>query len=97
MSTPTISRPPPTAAATRQVAASPCGPLLRLVADRPISLKWFFALTFGLGWGVASLMMLFTDTIEAIFGPIGYTNPVFVKLGFNSRAQVAVWVRSANR
>lgn len=47
-------------------------------AGRPISLKLFFALTFGLGWGVAMLMMLFTDQIVAAFGPIGYTNPVFV-------------------
>lgn len=38
----------------------------------------FFALTFALGWGVAALMMVFQDQVEAVFGPISGTNPVFV-------------------
>jgi membrane protease YdiL (CAAX protease family) len=44
----------------------------------PRSLRAFFALVFGLGWGIGTLMVLFTDQIEAIFGEIGYTNPVFI-------------------
>jgi hypothetical protein len=39
---------------------------------------WFMALAFGLGWGVAILMMLFSDQVEAIFGEINGTNPVFI-------------------
>jgi membrane protease YdiL (CAAX protease family) len=38
----------------------------------------FFAIAFGLGWGIAAIGILFTDRIEAIFGPIGYTNPLFI-------------------
>jgi membrane protease YdiL (CAAX protease family) len=42
------------------------------------SLVAFFALTFGLAWGIGVLLVLFTAQIEAIFGPVGYTNPVFI-------------------
>ena len=42
------------------------------------TVRAFFALTFGLGWGLGLLMVLFTDQIEAIFGEISGTNPVFV-------------------
>jgi uncharacterized protein len=42
------------------------------------SLGPFFALTFGLGWGTILLIGLFTDQVEAVFGPLGYTNPLFV-------------------
>jgi membrane protease YdiL (CAAX protease family) len=42
------------------------------------SLGLFFALAFGLGWGIAALMMFFSDQVEAIFGEIGYTNPLFI-------------------
>jgi uncharacterized protein len=38
----------------------------------------FFALAFGLGWGVAALALLFTAQVEALFGPVSGTNPVFV-------------------
>jgi uncharacterized protein len=38
----------------------------------------FFALAFGLAWGIGVLLVLFTAQIEAIFGPVGYTNPVFI-------------------
>jgi membrane protease YdiL (CAAX protease family) len=39
---------------------------------------WFMALTFGLGWGVMSTLVLFTDQIEAMFGEVSGTNPVFI-------------------
>jgi hypothetical protein len=38
----------------------------------------FFALAFGLCWGVASLLLVFADQLEPIFGPVSGTNPVFV-------------------
>ena len=38
----------------------------------------FFAMAFGLGWGVVAILILFTDQVGAIFGPVGYTNPVFI-------------------
>lgn len=41
---------------------------------------WFMAITFGLGWGIGVLLFLFTDQIEAVFGPVSGTNPVFVLL-----------------
>ncbi|HEU5424065.1 MAG TPA: type II CAAX endopeptidase family protein [Nitrolancea sp.] len=46
--------------------------------DQRISLKVFFALAFGLGWGIAILMLLFQTQIEAVFGEISGTNPVFI-------------------
>jgi membrane protease YdiL (CAAX protease family) len=38
----------------------------------------FLALTFGLTWGLATLLMLFTDQIVAIFGEIRTSNPLFI-------------------
>jgi membrane protease YdiL (CAAX protease family) len=38
----------------------------------------FFAIAFGLSWGLIALALLFPAQIEAIFGPIGYTNPLFI-------------------
>jgi hypothetical protein len=38
----------------------------------------FFAITFGLCWGVASLLLVFADQLEPLFGPVSGTNPVFV-------------------
>jgi membrane protease YdiL (CAAX protease family) len=43
-----------------------------------LSLLPFFALAFGLTWGIAALLILFTDQMEAIFGPLSYTNPLFI-------------------
>lgn len=38
----------------------------------------FFALTFALSWGIVALLIAFPDRIEAMFGEMGYTNPVFI-------------------
>lgn len=38
----------------------------------------FFAIAFGLSWGLASLLFGFPETITRIFGPVGYTNPLFI-------------------
>ena len=50
-------------------------------APRPMTrrtLVAFFALAFGLGWGLGALMAVFNTQIESVFGEIGYTNPVFI-------------------
>jgi uncharacterized protein len=44
----------------------------------------FLAIAFGLTWGLAALLTLFYDQIVAIFGEIGYTNPLFI-LAVSSR------------
>ena len=38
----------------------------------------FFALAFGLTWGIAALLILFPDQLTAIFGDVSYTNPLFI-------------------
>lgn len=38
----------------------------------------FLAITFGLTWGLAALLMLFYDQIVAIFGEVGSSNPLFI-------------------
>ena len=38
----------------------------------------FLAITFGLTWGLAILLILFTDQIVAIFGEVSPTNPLFI-------------------
>jgi membrane protease YdiL (CAAX protease family) len=42
------------------------------------SLGLFLALVFGLTWGLAALFIPFGDQLTAIFGPMGYTNPLFI-------------------
>lgn len=43
-----------------------------------LTLVPFFALAFGLTWGIAALLILFPEPIEAIFGELSYTNPLFI-------------------
>jgi len=43
----------------------------------------FLALTFGLSWGIAALLILFSDQIEAIFGEIGLTNPLVILMVYS--------------
>lgn len=38
----------------------------------------FLVISFGLTWGLAALLMLFYDQIIAIFGEVGYSNPLFI-------------------
>lgn len=38
----------------------------------------FWAITFGLTWGLAALLMLFYDQIVAIFGEVSPSNPLFI-------------------
>ena len=47
-------------------------------APRAIQLRTFFAVTFALSWGAGILSVIFADQVEALFGPMGYTNPAFI-------------------
>ena len=38
----------------------------------------FLALTFGLTWGIAALLIFFTDQIVAVFGEVSMSNPLFI-------------------
>ena len=38
----------------------------------------FFALAFGLTWGIAALLMLFPDQMEAMFGELSMSSPLFI-------------------
>jgi len=38
----------------------------------------FFVGTFALSWSIGMLLVVFPDRVEALFGPMGYTNPVFI-------------------
>jgi uncharacterized protein len=38
----------------------------------------FLAIAFGLSWGLMGLYMAFPDQITAVFGEVGYTNPLFI-------------------
>lgn len=53
----------------------------------------FFGLAFGLCWGVASLLLVFADQLEPVFGPVSGTNPIFVLAVYapGIAAVVLVW------
>jgi len=38
----------------------------------------FLALSFGLTWGIAGLIMLFPDRVTSLFGEMGIRNPLFI-------------------
>jgi membrane protease YdiL (CAAX protease family) len=44
----------------------------------PRSAWHFFAATFAVTWGLGILVVAFMDQVEALFGEMGYTNPVFI-------------------
>jgi membrane protease YdiL (CAAX protease family) len=47
------------------------------------SLRTFFLATFGLSWGAGILYVLFSEPLDAVFGPMGYTNPVFILMVYS--------------
>lgn len=77
----------PTAAPAAPAAPTP--PPTRHGELTTRSAWWFFAATFAVTWGLGMLTMVFLDPIESLFGPMGYTNPVFVLMVY-SPAFVAV-------
>ena len=42
------------------------------------TLRTFFIATFVLSWGMGALLSVFAHEAEALFGPMGYTNPAFI-------------------
>lgn len=46
----------------------------------PRSLVTFFVATFVLSWGSGALYIAFQEQADRVFGPMGYTNPVFIFL-----------------
>ena len=43
----------------------------------------FFAITFGMTWGISALLFMFYDQIVAIFGEINLTNPLIILLVYS--------------
>lgn len=39
---------------------------------------WFFAISFTLTWGIAALLIAFPDQIQALFGELSETHPLFI-------------------
>lgn len=42
------------------------------------TLSAFLAISFGLTWGIAAILILFADQVSAIFGEIGLSNPLVI-------------------
>ena len=63
------------------------------------SVWWFFAGTFAVTWGLGVLTLVFVDQIESVFGPMGYTNPVFILMVYSPGfvALVMVWRHHGTR
>ncbi len=62
---------------------------------RPMTMRTlipFLALTFGLTWGLAALVILFTDQITAIFGEIGLSNTLVILAVCAASWQVAACI-----
>lgn len=55
------------------------------------TLRTFMIIAFGLGWAFGASLVVFTDQIEAVFGEISGTNPVFV-LAVYSPAMAGVYL-----
>ena len=53
----------------------------------------FLALAFGLTWGLAALVILFTDQVVAIFGEIGLSNPLIILAVYSPGGSGTVWLR----
>ena len=60
------------------------GPLPVRHGELSVRSVWrFFAATFAVSWGLGILMVTFIDQIEDLFGPMGYTNPVFIVMVYS--------------
>lgn len=70
----------PMSVVRRISAFRPTSTLGPLTTVRPMTTRTvipFFALAFGLSWGLAAVAIAFADHLEPVFGPIGLTNPLF--------------------
>ena len=61
---------------SRPAAPAPFESPIRPVSQRTVWI--FFAGTFTLSWGLGAVFVAFADQIEAVLGPMGYTNPMFI-------------------
>ncbi len=63
------------------------------------SLLPFFLWTFALSWGMGVTFVLFQEQVETLFGPMGYTNPVFVLMVYSPAivATALVWRHHGTR
>ena len=43
----------------------------------------FLVITFGLSWGIAALLIFFTDQVVAIFGEITNRNPMYILMAYS--------------
>jgi membrane protease YdiL (CAAX protease family) len=43
----------------------------------------FLVITFGLSWGIAALLIFFTDQMVAIFGEINNSNPLYILMSYS--------------
>jgi membrane protease YdiL (CAAX protease family) len=43
----------------------------------------FLVITFGLSWGIAALLIFFTDQVVAIFGEITSSNPLYILMAYS--------------
>ncbi|HVL52036.1 MAG TPA: type II CAAX endopeptidase family protein [Actinomycetota bacterium] len=58
--------------------ASTHSPEAKLTPADKRMLIWFVALAFAFTWGIAALLIAFPEPMEAAFGELSYTNPVFI-------------------
>jgi uncharacterized protein len=47
------------------------------------SLIPFFAVAFGMGWGLLAALIIFTAQIGVVFGPMSGTNPLFILAAYS--------------
>lgn len=91
---PSTSAPiPASSPATTPRAPSAAPPPTRRGGFTTRSAWLFFAGTFAVTWGLGMLTLVFIEQIESVFGPMGYTNPVFVLMVYSPGfvALVMVW------
>ena len=57
------------------------------------TLTSFLAITFGLSWGIAALLIFFTDQMVAVFGEITNRNPLFILMAYSPgiAGVIVVW------
>jgi uncharacterized protein len=53
--------------------------MMKTVSDPPVrSVLAFFGLTFGIAWGLMGVLLVFQDAVEAAFGPLRASHPLFI-------------------
>jgi uncharacterized protein len=73
-----ITQPVPDRKLKGPLAMTTTPPVRHAQSTSSRTLRTFFVATFALSWGAGALMTVFSEQIEALFGPMGYTNPAFI-------------------